>query len=182
MTTRPFLLLAMAALGLAACADDQLPDAFYENRVETFTIGALHGTPVSIPSGFSVVENRTVRTDQSGGFDFAYLREGGRDLLVPLDAIGLGSRSTNPGLQHSSESFESLVNPPGDGYVTDDSLEIAVGDVIVARSRIACYLGVPQYAKLMIKAIDEAAGTITFDAVANINCGYRSLALGVPRT
>lgn len=182
MSSRRLLLLTAIALGLGACADDQLPDAFYENRVETFTIGALHGTPVSVPSAYSIVENRAVRTDQTSAFDFAFVREGGRNLLVPLDAIGLGSRTSNPGLQQSSQGFDLLTNPPGDGYVTSDSVQIAVGDVLVARSRIACYLGVPQYAKLQIKAIDNVVGTVTFDAVANINCGYRSLVLGLPRT
>jgi hypothetical protein len=74
-----------------------------------------------------------------------------------------------------------MVDPPNDGYITSDSLEVAVGDVLVARSRVACYLGVPQYAKLQVKSINAAAGTLTFDAVANVNCGYRSLALGLPR-
>jgi hypothetical protein len=179
MTSSRLLLVALA-LATAACADDQLPDAFFDNSVETFTIGSLHGTPVSMPSAYSIPENRVIRTDQSSAFDFAYVREGGRNLLVPLDAIGLGSRTGNPGIQHTNQGFEQLVNPPSDGYVTSDSVEVQVGDVLVARSRL-CYLGVPQYAKLQVTSIDPDGGTLTFDVVANINCGYRSLALGIPR-
>lgn len=179
---RRLSLLAVVAFALVACADDDLPDAIYDNTVETFTIGSLLDTPVAVPSAFSIPENRVVRTDQSPGFDFAYVQVGSRHLLVPLDALGLGSRTTNPGLLHSGLSFDLLVDPPSDGYITTDSVAIAVGDVVVARSRVACYLGVPQYAKLLVKAIDDVAKTVTFDAVANINCGYRSLALGLPRT
>jgi hypothetical protein len=166
---------------LPACADDDLPEPTFENAVTSFTLGSLHATPVVLPSAFSIPDNRLVRTDQSPSFDFVYLRAGDRDLLVPLDALGLGSRTSNPGLQLSTLSFDLLVDPPSDGYVTTDSLEVSVGDVIVARSRVACYLGVPQYAKLQVTAIDPGAGTLTFDAVANVNCGYRSLALGLPR-
>lgn len=174
-------ILAAALLVLPACADDELPEPNFQNAVETFTVGSLTATPVTIPSAYSIPDNQVVRTDQSASFDFAYVRVGERDLLVPLDALGLGSRTSNPGVQASALSFDALVDPPTDGYVTTDSLDVAVGDVIVARSRVACYLGVPQYAKLQIKSINPAAGTLTFDAVANVNCGYRSLALGLPR-
>lgn len=175
-------LLAVAVVLLSACADDDLPEPNFENAVTTFTVGSLTSTPVIIPSAYSIPDNRVVRTDQSASFDFAYLRLDGRDLLVPLDAIGLGGRNANPGLQRATLSFDLLVDPPSDGYITSDSLEVSVGDVIVARSRVACQgLGVPQYAKLQVTSINPAAGTLTFDAVANVNCGYRSLALGLPR-
>jgi hypothetical protein len=169
------------AFALVACADDELPEPNFQNAVETFTVGSLAGTPVTLASAYSIPDNQVVRTDQSNAFDFAYVRVDGRNLLVPLDALGLGGRTSNPGLQESAVSFDLLVDPPTDGYITSDSVEVSVGDVIVARSRVACFLGVPQYAKLQVTAIDAAAGTLTFDAVANVNCGYRSLALGLPR-
>lgn len=180
MTSRRTLLAAVVVL-LAACADDDLPEPNFQNAVETFTLGSLTSTPVTVASAYSIPDNQVVRTDQSTSFDFAYVRVEGRDLLVPLDALGLGGRTSNPGLQKTAQSFDLMVDPPTDGYVTSDSLEVAVGDVLVARSRVACYLGVPQYAKLQVKSINIAAGTLTFDAVANVNCGYRSLALGLPR-
>ena len=173
--------LAAALLVLSACADDNLPDAVFQNAVTTFTLGSLTATPVVVPSAYSIPDNRVVRTDQSASFDFVYVQDADRNLLVPLDALGLGGRTSNPGLQRTSLSFDALVDPPSDGYLTTDSLEVSVGDVIVARSRLACSLGVPQYAKLQVTSIDATAGTLTFDAVANVNCGYRSLALGLPR-
>ena len=173
--------LAAAILLLPACADDELPEPNFQNAVETFTLGSLTSTPVVVPSAYSIPDNQVVRTDQSTGFDFAYVRVNDRDLLVPLGALGLGGRSSNPGMQFATLSFDALVDPPSDGYLTSDSLEVSVGDVIVARSRVACFLGVPQYAKLQVKSINATARTLTFDAVANVNCGYRSLALGLPR-
>src|SRR5690349_19878980 len=146
MTSRRTL-LAVAVVLLAACADDDLPEPNFQNAVETFTLGSLTSTPVTIPSAFSIPDNQVVRTDQSNSFDFAYVRVDNRDLLVPLDALGLGGRTSNPGLQQSAQGFDVVVDPPTDGYLTSDSLEVEVGDVIIARSRVACYLGVPQYAK-----------------------------------
>ncbi len=173
--------LALAALAaLAACGDTQLPEAVYVNSVDTFTISSITGTPVALAGAYSVLEDRVVRTDQSAGFDFAYLHDGDRHLLVPLDALGLGARTTNPGLQLSSLAFDAITTPPSDGYVTDDSVNVHVGDVLVARSRPLCYLGVPQYARIQILGTDDAEGTITFRTVANLNCGYRSLVLGLP--
>lgn len=180
MISRRALLAVMAVLS-AACADDELPEPNFENVVTTFTVGSLLTSPVIMPSAYSIPDNQVVRTDQTAGFDFAYLRVDDRDLLVPLNAMGLGGRTSNPGLLTSSVSFDLMVDPPTDGYITADSIEVSVGDVLVARSRIACSFGVPQYAKLLVKSINPAAGTLTFDAVANINCGYRSLALGLPR-
>jgi hypothetical protein len=173
------LAIALVAL-VAACADDQLPDAVFDNTEDTFTLGALTETPVSVPSAFSVLDDIVVRTDQSASFDFAYVRSGGRSYLVPLDALGLGARSANPGLLASTQAYETIVDPPTEGYVTADSVEVSVGSVLIARSRLCSFLGVPQYAKLEVTAIDGASATLTFRAITNVNCGYRSLAPGLP--
>ena len=174
---------AVLALTLltAACSDNLLPDAIFPNTIDTLTLGSVHDTPVPIPSAYSIAEARAVRTDLSASFDFVYLRSvDGRDLLLPLDAVGLGTRNTEPGLQHSTLSFDALVDPPNSGYIWSDSLEVSVGDVLVGRSRICFALSVPHYAKLEILALDPAARTITFRVVANQNCGYRNLGPGVP--
>jgi hypothetical protein len=169
------------ALGTVACADDQLADASFANTVDTFTIGDLEGTPIHIPSAYSVPDDRAIRTDVTGAFDFVYvLGDDGAHYLVPLDALGLGGRTSNPGLLTSTSTFDALTNPPSEGYLTDDSVSVAVGDVIVARSRIVCGLGVPQYARIEILSFDDLARTIRFRSLANINCGYRSLVTGIP--
>lgn len=172
----PFLLLA-----LAACGDELFPASF-ENVEEEVVLGSLIGTAPPVPSGYSISDARTVRTDLSASFDFAYLvDQAGRSLLVPIDGLGLGSSSSNPGLQKRDEAFAAIRIAPSNGYLTTDSIEVAVGDVLVGRSRIACFLGVPQYAKMEVLAIDAAAKTIRLKVLPNVNCGYRSLAPGIPR-
>lgn len=178
--SHPRALLALAVLA-TACGGNQLGDAFFENTVDTLTIASLEGTPVASPSAYSIPDDRLVRPDLTTGFDFVYLVRDGRQLLIPLDALGLGGRGSNPGLQPATTSFDAIVDPPTSGYVSDDSVAVAVGDVLVARSRVSCILSVPQYAKLEILAIDPVARTMTFRVLANTNCGYRQLGPGIPR-
>lgn len=178
MTRRATLLLLV--LLSAACAGDRLGDAFFENTVDTLTIYSLLDTPIVAPSAYSIAEDRLVRPDLTDAFDFVYIRSQGRHLLVPLDALGMGGRSTNPGLQPTAATFEAVFDPPTRGYTADDSVAVAVGDVLIGRSRVTCVLGVPQYGKLEILAIDDAAGSLTFRVMANTNCGFRQLGPGFP--
>lgn len=179
-TFRRFLPLCL--LVVAACGDNLFPASF-ENFEEEVELGALIGTAPPIPSAYSIADARTVRTDLSASFDFAYvINAQGKNFLVPIDALGLGSSSSNPGLLKSTEAFASITSAPSNGYITSDSIEVAVGDVLVGRSRVSCFLGVPQYAKIEVLAFDAAAKTIRLKVLANINCGYRSLAPGVPRS
>jgi hypothetical protein len=178
-----FLVVAAAAVVAApACSGNQLPDATLTNTVDTATLGALDGAALWEPAAFDATTGFPVRTDQTSAFDFVYtIDELGRHVLIPLAALGLGSTSTaNPGLQKVSVSFDALTSAPSDGYLTNDTLVINVGDVIAVRSRVACYLGVPQYAKLEIFSFDDSARTMEMQTLSDINCGYRGLQPGLP--
>jgi hypothetical protein len=172
--------LTLLVLALAACDDNVLPPAAFENQVDTVTLASLVGTPIGAPSAFAIPDAQPVRTDISAAFDFAYLVSGNRRLMLPVDATGLRSGGSQAGLQKTTQAFEAIGNPPTQGYLSIDSLPIAVGDVLIGRSRVACFLGVPQYARLRILSFNDAAKSVTFEVVANINCGYRSLVLGLP--
>ena len=52
----------------------------------------------------------------------------------------------------------------------------------MVRSRIVCSIGVPEYAKVEILSVDDVARTMTLRALANTNCGYKSLKPGLPKT
>jgi hypothetical protein len=182
---RRILALLLAALPLAAACSDpnELLPARESNFVDTLTLFALHGTPVQSPSGYSVFEG-PVRTDRQRDFDFAY------DLIIantdttryflPQAVLDLRvNNSVNPGLQRRAEEFDQIRKAPSNGYITQDSLPIEVGQVYIVRSRLAgC--GVPLYAKLEVLSVDDAMGTVDFQVLANINCGYKRLTPGVP--
>jgi len=174
----------LLAIGLAAtaCGTQQLQPAQIDNVVDTITLGALVGTSVSLASAYSIPDARVIRTDQSSAFDFAYnIDAAGRRILLPLFALGLGSlNGTNPGLILSTQTFAGLIDPPTGGYITNDTLVVAVGNVYAGRSRITCNLGVPEYAKLEILSFDDVKRTVTLQVLANTNCGYRTLGVGIP--
>lgn len=172
----------VALIATLACNDDQLPPASIDNVVDTVTLGALIGGDIAIPSAYSIPDARAIRTDQSAGFDFAYAMLGSRRMLIPLAALGLSGGGTSPGVQRRTETFDNLKTAPSNGYISTDTLDVAVGDVIAARSRIvpSCFLGVPQYAKIRVLDFDDVRRTVRLQILANTNCGYRSLEPGVP--
>src|SRR5207253_5197653 len=62
---RYFMLALLACVAAVACGNPLgLPAAFISNVVDTVSLYALSGTPVSLPSGYSIISRHTVRTDQ----------------------------------------------------------------------------------------------------------------------
>lgn len=184
-----FLSLSLALLSLAGCGNaDSLPDATVPNVVDTVTLYALEGTPITTPSAYVVEGSRAVRVDTTAAFDFAYNTDappaaGRRQFFLPLEVLGISSGSTAaPGLQARTEAFDAITEARSNGYVTDDTVAFTVGNVFVVRGRIgACSaLGVPQYGKLQVLAVDTVARTVTFQVLTDNNCGYRGLQPGLP--
>jgi hypothetical protein len=178
------LLLALPLALTTGCGGSGLGNAAVENTIDTVLVGALVGTPISVPSGYGINPGVAgpVRTDQTAQFDFAYnILPDGRRVLLPRAALGLVGGSAEPGLQSSEDSFDAIDEAPLNGYLTFDTIPIAVGERYVVRSRIACTsIGVPLYAKIEILSFDDADRRLTFRALANTNCGFRSLRPGVP--
>jgi hypothetical protein len=176
---------ALALLALAAACSDPnaLGDATINNVVDTVTIGALEGTPISMPSGYNINAN-AVRTDQTVDFEFAYnVRQLPDDtyqrVLVPRAALGISSGNADPGLQHRDETFDELTRAPSNGYVTDSAVPVDVGERYLVRSRVVCTsLGVPLYGKLQILSFQDS--TVTFEVLADRNCGFKDLGPGLP--
>lgn len=178
------ILLSLALA--AACSDaNSLGDPTETNVVDTVTIGALEGTPISTPSGFNITVG-AIRTDQSVDFEFAYnVRRLADDtyqrVLLPRAALGLSStNSANPGLQRRDESFDGITRAPSNGYVTDSAVPIELGQRYLVRSRVVCTtLGVPLYGKIEILGFQDS--TVTLKVLANKNCGYKDLLPGLPK-
>jgi hypothetical protein len=185
-TIRGLSVLVPLALA-AACSDsNSLGDATEVNAVDTITIGALEGTPISTPSGFrlSTAGPVAVRTDQTVEFEFAYnirrLDDGSyQRVLLPLAALGLTSTNqVEPGLQRREESFDDISHAPSNGYVSDSAVPIQLGERYVVRSRVVCSIGVPLYGKLQILGFQDS--TVTFQVLTDQNCGFKGLLPGLP--
>jgi hypothetical protein len=183
---RAFALVSrpLAVAALVACSDaNNLPDPTSQNFVDTLTLGALEGTPISTPSGFGI-QTGPVRTDQSVEFEFAYnvrrLENGTyQRVFLPRAALGITGSTANPGLQKREESFDAITEAPSNGYVSDSAVPVGLGDRFIVRSRVVCgSLGVPLYGKLEILAFQDS--TVTFRFLVDENCGFKDLLPGLP--
>jgi len=180
-----FTACIIAAAGLvlsAACKSPQdLPNAQIPNTVDTVTLYALSGTPVGTPSAYALIGPEIVYTDQRVKFDFAFNIDS-QSVLLPSGVFpGL---QKNSGLQKATApSFAALTEAPTGGYVGDRPLAIDVGTLVLLRSATQiCPNGasLSLYGKLHVLAIDLSARTVQFEIVVDQNCGYLSLAPGLP--
>lgn len=184
--------LLAAALALGACGDVAgLPAALYPNRTDSLvSVYALTGTPVTSPSGYWILDRRAVRTDIiNASFDFVFdIDSLGRALLFPTGAVKLGRQS---GAQLQTVPFDSLRFAPSGGYQVDSAIVLTVGSVVALHSRsVQCsfdFQPVHNYfAKLFVLAIDTVSGPtgrrIDLRILTDINCGYRGLEPGLPRS
>ena len=166
-----------------ACSNTSgLPAAHIANVVDTISLYALDGTPLSAPSGYDVESREVLRTDRSAHFDFSVnITPAGQAVLLPTGAMGLGRAS---GVLRESLPFDSVTIAPPSGY--NDSLAVALdsGSVAVVRSRVSqCVFGavVSFYGKVEVLRIDPVARRIDFQVLVDQNCDYRGLEPGIPR-
>lgn len=182
-----FALPALAlAVTLTGCSDPNvLPDPTLPNAVDTLGLYAVSGTDVWRPSGYALTERRVVRLDQTTTADFAYqITPDGRHILLPGALVGQASATgSNPGLRVVDSTFEELTVAPTNGYLTADTIDIAVGTVFLIRGRVAvtCFYGYPTYGKGEILSFDAGARAVLFRVLVNGNCGYKSLEPGLPK-
>ena len=176
------LALGLAVVAAGCSVTDFRPTASIANQVDTVTLGALHGSALTTPSAFSVANNTTVRTDQSSNFDFAYDLVSTQHELIPVQLLGLLTKSTtNPGFIKMTVPFDSITSAPLNGYNIDSAQVVSPGDVYLVRSVILCSTtGTASYGKIEILSVDDSARTLTFRVLANVNCGYHDLQPGIP--
>jgi hypothetical protein len=178
----PFTLAIL--VGVVACGGDNgIGAATIPNVIDTFTVASLVGGALQAPSAYSITANNVVRTYETIAFEFAYTADQGNNYFLPLAVLGLSpGTALKPGLLKSDLTFDEVTKAAQNGYITEDTVQVDSGDVYMVRSSDICTsLGVPQYAKLQVISIDPAAHTLTFQALANNNCGFRGLNEGIPK-
>ncbi len=176
---------AAAIVGAAVACDDGIgvAPAAFPNYVDTILLYAVEDTPIPAESGYDIAMAMIARIDKDE-FDFAFnIDTSGSYVLLPAGALGLPSRS---GLQIRDKEFDEIDEAPFDYYITDEAITVAVGDVLVGRSRSfsgnCYYLGaLPRYGKFRVLAVDTQIRTVTLEILINSNCGYRGLEPGFPK-
>ena len=177
--------LLTAAL-LAACGDPlSLPPAAIENRVDTLKLYSVAQSPIHLPSAFVMGARTTARLDQLVNFDFVYGTdaEGGRYFL-PYAAVAPTPQTVRlPGFLATETGFDAITVAEQVGYITHDTIPLAVGQVLYARSAVDpnCGIGTPYYAKVEVLGFNDTEHSVLFRLLVNVNCGYRGLELGLPK-
>ncbi len=182
------LFLPVLGIGLFAAATacgnpNALASATIPNDTTYITLGAVDGTPIQVASAYSVSDARAVRTDLTSSFDFAYnVDAAGVHVFLFQGVLGLTpTGAIKPGFLRDTLPFDSITDAPLNGYDTDDTLHLAVGDRYIIRSRPVCSsVGQSEYGKLEIVSFDSVAHTVRFKVLVDNNCGYLGLSVGLP--
>lgn len=178
--------LALFAAASTACGDvNYLSPAYSATYEDTVTLWAATGTDVTLPSAFDLISVVSVRTDRSTVFDFLFdLRTDSAGdtvaVLVPRGALGL---SDDAGLQVAAARYDALLLAPTGGYEFHGEVPVDTGTALFARSRLqTCNYGLSYgiYAKMQPLVISRRERWMRIKIRLDPNCGYRSLAEGIP--
>jgi len=179
----PALLASAAVLG--ACDNPFAAKATDENASQPFIVHALSGSQLLYTTALFLPVKQVARVDGSFSFDFAFdLNAAGDVVLLPVGMVGQNpSGSRRVGIQKSTTLYDSLSSPPTSGYAVDTATVIKVGQTAVIQAQealCAATLAPYLYAKIVVDSVDLVQRTIVGRATINANCGFRSLALGLP--
>ncbi|HEX7122043.1 MAG TPA: hypothetical protein VF178_06690 [Gemmatimonadaceae bacterium] len=180
------VLLTAGAVFVAACDDPFAPRASTAVRSDTFSIFALSGTPVNVPTAFNVLFFTPVRVEPTYGFDFAFdIDDQGRVLLIPVSRMGgVVTTGRRVGFQRPSVPFDEVTRAPAAGYHIDSTFVLGPREpVIVELISDACPFGVVSqfiYSKIEVLAIFPTDRRLTFRITYDPNCGFRSFLPGIP--
>ena len=175
------LSLLGAFTALAACGDPTRPRAEAVTISDTLSVFALTGTPLSVPTALNTLRHAAVRTDPGASYDVVFdITDAGQAMIYPPAAVGAFGRA---GIQKSTTPFDELLEAPVSGYNETTPTEINPGDVLLIRAvppecgnSFSAFI----FSKLVIDSVNTDARTIHFRMRVDPNCGFRSLAEGIP--
>jgi hypothetical protein len=176
------LALTLVVAALAGCGDPVRIRAQFDTIQDTVTVFALTGTPVIAPAALSTIRHEAVRIETTRDFDIVFdIDAAGRAVLYPVQLVG-GSPGTT-GIQETTDAFDDIEEAPRTGYQRDSATVLDVGDVVLIEAEPLFCRGTIQpkiYSKLVVDEIDLATRSVRVRMVVDPNCGFRSLAEGLP--
>lgn len=180
---------SLSALALAACGDTNPFGATLPTVADAYTLFALTGTPPAYPSGLNTAARAATRVDGNANFDVAFdIDADGNAVVYPVKLVVSSIRGDRPvGLRKVDAPFDSVTSAPTGTYPTDSAVVAGRGQVVVVEANRAstgdiCAFNISPniYTKILIDSVDVASRTISIQTVMDPNCGFRSLAAGVP--
>ncbi|HUF30647.1 MAG TPA: hypothetical protein VMM77_08255 [Gemmatimonadaceae bacterium] len=176
------LALTLSVAALAACGDPVSIRAQFDTVADTVTVFALTGTPIIAPTALSTIRHEALRLDPSRDFDIVFdINATGQAVLYPVQLVGGSPGRT--GIQVTTESYDAILEAPLNGYARDSASVLDVGDVALIEAEppfCATSLYRTIYSKIIVDEIDLANRSVTVRIRVDPNCGFRSLAEGLP--
>jgi hypothetical protein len=178
-------------LAVAACRGDALGGLKPTQGTETdsFVVYALTGTPPTYPTTYVAAARNVGIMDGGGNFDIAFdIDAQGKVIVYPMRlVVSPITPFRDVGLQKGTGTFESITRAPGSGYLTDKSITLSPGEVVILQTsrntgNDICIYGISPYifAKIGLDSVDLKDRSIFFKSTVNPNCGFRSFKAGIP--
>jgi hypothetical protein len=173
------------ALIAGACGDLNSTKATYQNSNLVFSVHALSGSPLAYSSALSFTSQAVTRVDGGFAFDVAFdLTPTGDVVYYPVRLVGSNpAGDVQVGLQIGSGAYDNILEAPKTGYNTDSVTFAKVGQTILAQTAATFCAGTLtpySYAKIVIDSIRLSTRELFGRTTINQNCGFRSLAIGLP--
>jgi hypothetical protein len=177
------LLVPVCAAAVACGGGNGLGPLTFINVVDTTVLYALHGTALTQPSGFDLVNNATRRIELAEPFDIAFdFDSTGAPVLYTAAQLGI---VTGVGIQVTKNAFDAISRAPLDNYATDSLLTLSDSLTFIVHSRTASdncnyLISAPRYGKFRVLQLDTATHSVTLQYLVDQNCGYIGLQPGSP--
>ncbi len=185
----PALIVTSSALAACGGADSMLPSPTSENADRQYQVWAITGTAAALPAGYAFTSESVVRPQILAGgglnFDLAFdITADGKVLVMPARTVVPEPPAKAPiiGLQVVFPVYEQILRAPDGGYVPDTAVTLVVGQAIVLQlHNSGCLYQDPFYAKLTVDSINRVERFALVRSLVDRNCGYKSLAVGIPK-
>ena len=191
------VLVALGVGAATACSGGTDPFALrasFETTLDTLVVYPLSSTELLLPSGVDLFGGAAVRPGLRGGaypnFDFAIDRNAqGQIVLYPAQRVAVApAGSPRVGFSVQSTAFDALTIAPRDGYRFDSLQVVTLGQTVAIESQGVSTQGLvcassnsPMHAKLIVDSVARNTGALHLRVRTNPNCGFRSLAPGLPK-
>lgn len=184
---RPVALLA--AVAISACSDSLGLKASQGNETDSFLVYALTGTPASYPTTYIAAARSVGVIGGEGNFDIAFdIDAVGKVVVYPMRlVVSPITPFRDVGLLKGTGTFDAITRAPSTGYLTDKSVTLAPGEVVILQTarntgNDVCLYGISPYifAKIGIDSVKLSNRSIYFRSTVNPNCGFHSFMPGIP--
>lgn len=184
---RPVALLG--ALAIAACSDSLGLKATTGNETDSFVVYALTGTPATYPTTYIAAARSVGVIDGNGNFDIAFdINSQGKVVVYPMRlVVSPITAFRDVGLLKGVGTFDAITRAPTSGYLTDQPVVLAPGEVVILQTarntgNEVCMYGISPYifAKIGVDSVDLKDRSIFFKSTVNPNCGFHSFKPGIP--